>query len=118
MNERDVFIDALQLPSPAARREFLDNTCAGQDALRCQVESLLAAHHRVGQFLEEPLLIHIDTVLDAARSADGETEEASPDALPPGFVLPAQGPDELGRLGHYRVLRLLGRGGMGLVYLA
>jgi WD40 repeat protein len=118
MNERDVFIDALQLPLPAVRREFLDDTCAGQDALRRQVESLLAAHDRVGQFLEEPLLIHIDTVLDAAQSADGETEEASPDASPPGFLLPAEGPDELGRLGHYRVLRLLGRGGMGLVYLA
>src|SRR5437763_7359609 len=28
---------------------------------------------------------------------------------------PAQAPDELGRLGPYRVLRLLGAGGMGLV---
>src|SRR5439155_6860294 len=32
------------------------------------------------------------------------------------FLAPAQRPDELGRLGHYRVLRLLGEGGMGMVF--
>ena len=31
------------------------------------------------------------------------------------FLAPAQGPDELGRLGGYRILRVLGAGGMGMV---
>jgi eukaryotic-like serine/threonine-protein kinase len=34
------------------------------------------------------------------------------------ILAPPQGPDEIGRLGTYRVLRLLGAGGMGMVFLA
>jgi len=34
------------------------------------------------------------------------------------FLAPPQGPDELGRLGSYRILRILGAGGMGVVFQA
>jgi hypothetical protein len=34
------------------------------------------------------------------------------------FLLPPDNPDELGRLAHYRVLKRVGEGGMGIVFLA
>jgi serine/threonine protein kinase len=37
---------------------------------------------------------------------------------PAEFLAPPQAPDELGRLGPYRVLKILGTGGMGMVFLA
>jgi WD40 repeat protein len=59
--------------------------------------------------------------LKAQRSEDtttdtlhGENEHADFCAL----LAPPQGPDELGRLGPYRIVKVLGRGGMGLVCLA
>lgn len=46
--------------------------------------------------------------------------DGSPHAPPVGygFLAPAQTPEEMGRLGPYRVLRMLGSGGMGMVLLA
>jgi len=35
-----------------------------------------------------------------------------------GFLLPPQDSTELGRIAHYRVLKMLGKGGMGMVFLA
>src|SRR5207249_826128 len=34
------------------------------------------------------------------------------------FLGPPQAPDEIGRLGPYRVLKVLGAGGMGVVFMA
>lgn len=40
------------------------------------------------------------------------------DASTVSFLRPAQQPDEIGRLGGYRILQVLGSGGMGVVYRA
>jgi WD40 repeat protein/serine/threonine protein kinase len=44
--------------------------------------------------------------------------EASPEPRPYSFLAPPQQPDEIGRLGPYRVLQVLGTGGMGVVFQA
>lgn len=50
---KNVFNEALER-DPAQRAVFLDEACAGDAALREEVESLLASHQDADGFLEEP----------------------------------------------------------------
>jgi serine/threonine protein kinase len=91
----DLFARSLER-APEEREAYLREACPGSAALRAEVQSLLDAHDAAGDFL----------VTRGAESA--ETRPAS--------VL-EQGPAGR-RVGPYRLLRELGRGGMGVVFLA
>ena len=54
-SERDIaiFTQALKV-SPQERDAFLERSCDGDEELRRKVKSLLRAHSRLGNFLEEP----------------------------------------------------------------
>jgi hypothetical protein len=54
MNERDIFIAALQRQAEGERRAYLDEVCGADAALRCGVEALLEKHKHAGSFLESP----------------------------------------------------------------
>jgi serine/threonine protein kinase len=93
-----IFDDALRLP-PKARPAFLDRACAEDLSLRAEVQSLLAAHDGVGEFLEHP-------AMDAVAKTLARTSSTAM-ALTEGV-----------RLGSYEVLSRIGAGGMGEVYSA
>jgi len=93
-NQKDVFLAALARP-PELRGAFLDAACGGDDELRRDVESLLAAHDAAGSFLSSP--IGLDT--------EGAEDAGASDAVPQ-------------RIGPYRILDTIAHGGMGTVYRA
>src|SRR5262249_38098381 len=59
----------------------------------------------------------IDKLQQLPRPA-GDPSPGDPASADCSFLAPSQRPDELGRLGGYRVLRLRGAGGMGMVFEA
>ena len=89
----DRIFEAALERAPADRPAFLEVACAGDDDLRADVESLIAAHDREDGFLVPPRIV----ALAADRAGSASPGEA---------------------LGSYRIIRRLGSGGAGEVYLA
>ncbi len=88
--------DAVVELAPQERKQILDNACSGDAQLRCDVENLLASFEETESFMEQPaarevasVIIKKDSQLEAGKS-----------------------------LGHYEIIKQIGAGGMGEVYLA
>lgn len=148
MNEREVFLSALEIEEPDARRAHLQSVCADDADLLARVEALLASHECQSRFLNTPvmaqlvsdelahpvdqtpptLLVGEGTRVDpqlsagartysdlATRVDDGANED---DEIPLGYLTSSTNPKSLGRLGHYEILEVVGRGAFGTVLRA
>src|SRR5471032_2470075 len=93
MNERSIFLEALEITVPAERAAFLDRVCNGDADMRKGVEGLLAANDRSGTFMRQP--------------AGGDIT---------ADLRPSEGPGS--RVGPYKLLQEIGEGGMGTVFMA
>jgi serine/threonine protein kinase/Tol biopolymer transport system component/tetratricopeptide (TPR) repeat protein len=100
----EIFSAAVDLPAGAERAAFLAARCGADEELRQEVENLLRADEEAGAFIAEPAF-DVRAVTSIEREAQAAAAE---------METPMTGR----RIGNYKVVREIGRGGMGSVYLA
>ncbi|MCW5556625.1 MAG: protein kinase [Verrucomicrobiae bacterium] len=92
--EREIFLQALEKPSPAEQQAYLNAACGADADLRARVERLLQAHAAA-------------TALLPGEPARPDSPSATPISVRPGD-----------RIGRYKLLQQIGEGGCGVVYMA
>ena len=94
-----VFADAMERQTTSERTAFVRDACADDTALRVEAESMLAQAEVSLQEAEDPFEQCVDTAATTLRR-DGD-------------------PSQIGkRIGAYKIVQEIGRGGMGTVFLA
>ncbi len=87
--------DAVVELAPQERTRFLDKSCGTDDALRRDVEKLLASFDDAESFMEQPAAAEVASFIVEAKNLEAGKS-----------------------FGHYEIIRHIGAGGMGEVYLA
>ena len=108
--EKALFEAVLSLPDAEVRKAFLEETFGGNARLRESLEELLNAHARAEWYLDmDPLR--------ATAPERGVAAEPAPEVSPP-----EENPREIEgadvRIGRYKLIKRMGEGGCGVVYLA
>lgn len=92
----ELYHSALEV-QPAERESFIRKSCGNDEDLRREIESLLAVNKSSNNFFENPPL---SLAAEMFSQKDGQANLAGKE------------------ISHYKIIRLLGAGGMGQVYLA
>jgi eukaryotic-like serine/threonine-protein kinase len=95
MNDRSLFLEALEKTNAAERAAHLDAICGEDAAMRRRVERLLMAHEAAGGILDRP---------------------AVPEEITGAYQPLTEGPGTV--IGPYKLLQQIGEGGFGVVYMA
>ena len=125
---KKLFLAALQMPA-AQRKAYLDTACDGDTALRQQIEEMLESHQNSGELLSRSPA----ELLAEANATEADATAAFPpqlqapatfvdavqtDAESLSFLTASETVGRLGRLGHYEIHEVIGKGGFGVVLKA
>jgi eukaryotic-like serine/threonine-protein kinase len=123
MNEREIFTAAIEIDDPTKRDQFLEASCRGDVALRARLDLLLKTHREqaAAEFPLEapPIPLSPQVLAEALRNSPNQLGNPVPAQ---GDVLIANRPESdlpAGSMcGPYKLLEIIGRGGMGSVWMA
>lgn len=107
-SEKSIFLEALDIESPAERIAFVEAACRGNTALLASVAALLRQHERADNPVDTPIVAKSDRpsfVMEDTGSFVSGNNPAPVHAL--GSMI-----------GPYKLMEQIGEGGFGLVYVA
>jgi non-specific serine/threonine protein kinase/serine/threonine-protein kinase len=94
---KEVFTAALEV-EPRDRDLFLREACAGDEGVRAEVSALLSGHFASGDFIKQAAIVDLGLIANDDTHSNAAVSGQE--------------------IGSYKIIRELGRGGMGAVYLA
>ncbi len=94
MNEESLFLELVEIGSPAEREARLAAATQGNEALRRNLERLLKLHDQTGDFLQGSPAAMLPTIVPPVSEAPGT------------------------QIGPYKLLEQIGEGGFGIVFMA
>jgi len=121
VSERDIFLAAIEIADLTDRAKYVAQACGTDAQLQSQVEELLKTHKETSQFLEtpafaaEPLVAQTLLTDSSLPEEDLGAERAASEVEFRKFLQPATREGWLGRLAHYEIEEILGRGAFGIV---
>lgn len=116
MQVQDIFLAAIEIADRQKRSSYIATACQGNESMHRKVTALLAANERSGGFLDVPALQQMGG--QQAQPDQRPMGEELEDDLDLSFLEPSTTPGSLGRLLHYEVQDVIGRGGCGIVLKA
>jgi len=118
MNEQNVVRTALKIDNPVERDAYLDSVCGRDSLLRERLNALIRTHGEAGALSSSRAPeANQSTGLMPEHGAELEAESIIDDEVL-AFLEPSTEPRSLGRLDHFEILKVVGKGGMGVVFKA
>lgn len=121
MNERDIFLAAIEINDKAQQLAYLEQACGQDSELKAGVERLLEEHSSAKKSSRTAVTLDEPNSKDSLQTQLFETSDQSEIDIAPGeaefrkYLEPSGRTGWLGRLAHYDIERIIGRGAFGIV---